>query len=205
MAEDATLADAESISQAASDAQAQAAETQQPAVETISLDEAKKLRSEAQSLRKRLKAFEDAEQQRKTESLSEAEKSAAQLKSLQETAAKAENDRAALRLQLAVERAARKLNITDEDAAFKLMDASAVEYDDNGVPTNVDAVLAALTKARPWLVQKTQPVASSGATANPARSEKGVSRETLSKMSPREVADMFEKDPAAVMAAMKGN
>src|SRR2546430_219131 len=42
--------------------------------ETISLEEAKKLRSEAASLRKRLKAFEDAEAKAKEAQLSEQQK-----------------------------------------------------------------------------------------------------------------------------------
>lgn len=63
---EATLADADATPQAGSDAT--------PAVESISLDEAKKLRSEAASLRQRLKAFEKAEQERQQAELTESQR-----------------------------------------------------------------------------------------------------------------------------------
>jgi chromosome segregation ATPase len=63
---DATPADADATPQAGTD--------DAPAVESISLDEAKKLRSEAASLRKRLAAFEKAEADRKSAELSEVER-----------------------------------------------------------------------------------------------------------------------------------
>src|SRR5437660_11568140 len=52
--------------------------------ETITLEEARKLRSEAQALRKRMKAFEDAEQAAKDASLGEVERINKQYAALQE-------------------------------------------------------------------------------------------------------------------------
>jgi hypothetical protein len=49
--------------------------------------------------------------------------------------------------------AARKLGFIDEDDAYRLIDRSTVEMDDGGDPTNVDALLAALAKAKPHLVR----------------------------------------------------
>ena len=63
---EATQADAQATAQAATD--------DTPAVASISLDEAKKLRSEAASLRQRLKAFEKAEQERQQAELTESQR-----------------------------------------------------------------------------------------------------------------------------------
>lgn len=77
--------------QAATGDQAQAATTTggtttetTPAVESISLDEAKKLRSEAKSLRDRLRAFEKAEEERKNAELSEVERRDKEIGTLRE-------------------------------------------------------------------------------------------------------------------------
>lgn len=42
--------------------------------------------------------------------------------------------------------------IVDPDAAYALLDRSAVQYDDNGNATNVGDLLDALVKAKPYLV-----------------------------------------------------
>ena len=69
--------------------------------------------------------------------------------------------------RLEVERQARKLSIVDEDAAYRLLDTSAITFDEDGKPTNIEALLTDLVKAKPYLVaQQTTPQI--GAT-NPAR------------------------------------
>lgn len=67
-----------------------------------------------------------------------------------------------------IERQARKLNIADDDAAYRLLDVSKIEYDGDGKPTNADALLKDLVKARPYLVA--QQSSSSGNPTNPPRS-----------------------------------
>jgi hypothetical protein len=69
-----------------------------------------------------------------------------------------------------IERQARKLHIVDEDAAYRLLDASKIEFDANGTPTNVEALLKDLVKAKPYLVQ-----AASSSPTNPARTGAGAS------------------------------
>jgi len=76
--------------QAATNGQTQAVTTEDTtitettqAVESISLDEAKKLRSEAQSLRNRLKSFEKSEQERKDAELTEVERRDTRIKALE--------------------------------------------------------------------------------------------------------------------------
>lgn len=152
--------------------------------ESISLDEARKLRSEASNLRKRLKELDSAhnelktfKEQAETEKLSDVEKREAAHKKLEQQLAEHQNTNNTLLKQLQearinneVFKQASKLNIIDVDAASKLIDASRIEYDDAGSPTNVDALLKELAKARPWLTGKPQTQTSGGAT-NPSRSQ----------------------------------
>jgi hypothetical protein len=75
--------------------------------------------------------------------------------------------------RLEVERQARKLGIVDEDAAYRLLNTSAITLDDDGKPSNIEALLKDLVKAKPYLAA--QPAASSGSPTNPARTGAGAS------------------------------
>jgi hypothetical protein len=56
-----------------------------------------------------------------------------------------------------------KLGIVDPDAAYRLLDKGAIEYGDDGKPTNTEALLVAMLKERPYL-------AGTGSSAmNPAK------------------------------------
>lgn len=101
---------------------------------------------EAEELKKRLQAIEDKDK-------SEVERLAGTARETSEKLTAAEARAQDLAIRLAVERAARKLNFIDEDDAFRLIDRSAVETDDTGDPTNVDALLKDLAKAKPHLVK----------------------------------------------------
>lgn len=52
---------------------------------------------------------------------------------------------------------ANKLGIVDGDDAYKLLDKGAIEYDDNGKPTNVDVLLKKLVQDKPYLLGGKQP------------------------------------------------
>jgi hypothetical protein len=125
--------------------------------EHISLDEARKLRSEAQSLRKRMKAFEDAEQAARDAQLSEVERTKAQHAKLQaehETYKRASQERL-VRYEVAMH--AQRLGIIHPDAAAKLLDWSELEYDDDGIPKNADKLLEKLLKQMPYLAHAATP------------------------------------------------
>ena len=110
---------------------------------------------------KDLKAFKektDAATQTEAEKLQNQSKQATEKLTATEQALRAE------RTERAIEKAARKLNIVDEEAALALV-GSKVEYDEAGKPTNVDALLTDLVKAKPYLVQQAQ----SGSAGNPGR------------------------------------
>lgn len=152
--------------------------------ETISLDEAKKLRSEASNLRKRLKELDAAHAELKTfreqteaAKLSDQEKQALAQKKIEQQLAEyqAQNSDLLRQLQEArisneVLKQSSKLNIIDLDAAGKLIDSSRIDYDESGNPTNIDSLLKELVKARPWLAGKATQQTSGGAT-NPPRSQ----------------------------------
>lgn len=133
----------------------QAGETQQ---EIISLEEAKKLRSEAQNLRKRLKGYEDAERTAQEAQMSELDRTKKQYADLQ---AQHEREVADLRdriVRYEVERTALSLNIVDPDAAARLIDWSSLEFDEDSTPKNAKKLLEALVKAKPYLIkQQEQP------------------------------------------------
>ena len=115
--------------------------------ESISLEEAKKLRSEAQSLRKRMKAYEDAEKAAQEAALSEAEKSA---KRAQEAEARIKQYQDQL-VTAQVKLAAQEKGIIDPELAA-LAVQKTLELDDDGMPTNLDEALDALIKNKPYLV-----------------------------------------------------
>jgi hypothetical protein len=127
--------------------------------ERISLDEARKLRQEAHSLRQRLAAAEKKVTEHEDAKLSEQDrlqKRAAELEAAVQQAQAAERT---LRTRLAVERAAHGLRFVDVADAYALLDQGAIEYGEDGEPKNVDTLLKALVKAKPYLAQPEQPAA----------------------------------------------
>lgn len=142
--------------------------------ETISLDEAKKLRSESLNLRKRLKAFEEAEakakeaqRQQAEAELTETQKLSKKLTDLQTLYDQSTKQTQARIVQYEVQLQAARMGIHDPDAAAKLMDQSLLEYDEQGNPSNVEDLLKDLIKAKPYLANK--PTPTSGGATNPSR------------------------------------
>ena len=127
--------------------------------EAVSLEELRKLRSEAAGLRRRLKEREDADKAAEDAALSEAEKLKRRVAELEEAQRISQEERRVLLTRSAVEREARKLQIVDEDAAFRLLEPDALEYGDDGQPTNVEKALKKLIERRPFLVSQAQPQA----------------------------------------------
>lgn len=164
MAEETPAVDGAAQAAAGTDG-SQHADGQAPAggEETISLDEARKLRREAQGLRKRLAELETADNKRKQAELSELELAQARLKELEtqiSTAAKAHQDQV-LRYEVMLKASA--MNVVDPEAVVRLLDVSSLEFDDDGRPTNVEKALKDLLKAKSYLVKLPDP---SGAAPN---------------------------------------
>lgn len=143
--------------------------------ESISLEEAKKLRSEAANLRKRMKAYEDAEVAAQQAAMSDAQKAS-------KRADDAEAKVKAYQTQLVtaqVKLAAQTKGIIDPDIAA-LAIQSSLEYGDDGMPTNLEKALTDLIKNKPYLM------APSGqqAPTTPAQTVNGQRPPTVPAMNP---------------------
>jgi hypothetical protein len=138
--------------------------------ETMSLDEAKKLRSEAFNLRKRIKQYEDAEEEKRLATLGEVERSKAEVSKAQQLREEAESRVKQYQQQLAtahVRMAAQSMGIIDPEMAA-LAIQSKLEFGEDGMPTNIDVALKELIKNKPYLAPKpAEPPAPSPAQSAP--------------------------------------
>lgn len=144
--------------------------------ETISLEDARKLRSEAVNLRKRLKAFEDAEEAKRMATLDDVERSKAEVAKAEKRAAEAEQriQQVQQRVILAeVKMAALAKGIADPDlAALAIKDK--LELGDDGMPINLDKAFDALIKAHPIFDPKSAEPSAPEPPATPATAPNGV-------------------------------
>lgn len=143
--------------QADADAQSQAdiqntdtTESQADTNPSISLDEAKKLRSEAAGLRKRLKDAESKVQAAEDAGKSESEKREQALKAAEERATAAESRYQAAIGRAAVTDAATKAGAISSRAVHALI-RDEIDFGDDGEPTNIDALINAARKDEPQL------------------------------------------------------
>ncbi len=148
--------------------------------------EAAKYRKEAQAAAAKVANFE-------TERMTEAEKLQAQAKAAQDAAQAAQTELRQARAETAISREALKHGV-DMTLLAKLVD---VEFDDSGMPTNVDAAVQSVLTRFPQL--KPQPLAQPGAT-NPGRQPPKLTLADIKKMSVDQIiARQAEVD--AVMAS----
>jgi hypothetical protein len=155
------------------------------------------LTKERDELAGKVKTFEDngkSETEKLTGKITEAEKKLAD----------AESRAKRISVQIAVERAARKKGVVDEDAAYRLLDTSRVEYEADGItPKNVDALLDELLKAKTWLVGQSggsdggnsggNGGTTGGGTSNPARPKGTLTKDDIKKMSTKEINERWEE------------
>ena len=126
-------------------------------------------RNDAIKYRTRLREFEQADEERRRASLSEAEQKDLRLRELEAEIARRDDDSKRLALESAVAMKASTIGIVDPEAAIALLDPDLLDYGENGRPTDtsLDAALRHLVKSKPYL--RTQPAAAS--PANPAKAE----------------------------------
>lgn len=165
--------------------------------ETISLEDAKKLRSEAANLRKRLKAFEEEERKRKDAERTEAERLAAERQEFEAARQAFENERRQARTASAVEAAARRLGFRNPAKAFRLLDEEDLGIEEDGTPSKAEEALKALAAAEPYLVGS-----GNGSPTNPAR-ESG-STLTMEKLRSMSAAEIAKYPKAEVDAVLQG-
>ena len=175
--------------------------------EKLSIEEAKKLRSESHNLRKRLKELDASnnelkafKEQIEAEKLSAEEKQQLAHKKIEQQLADIQKEKEsalkqvqALRVNNEVFKHGQRLNIVDLDAATKLIDTSQIEYDESGNPSNIEPLLKELVKERSWLVGRQQQT--SGGATNPSRSQSAGQPLTWDIIS-----EMSIKDPAQYRA-----
>lgn len=158
----------------------------------------RELEDKVEKLEKQVKASEReklSDQERTAKELEEAREELTQLKSQDEQRSKAIRD---TQLEADVVKAAvhPDLGIIDPDAAFKLIDRSALEFDeDTGRATNIREVLEQLVEEKPFLVasETERKPARTTSAAHTERSKTTVpTREELAQMDPDEINALWE-------------
>lgn len=109
-----------------------------------------------------MKAAIAGAQKREEAELSEADRLAKRLKDLENKEATWQSEREAIirnhREQLGkyqVMLAAQKMQFKDPEDPFVMIGIDSIEFDDNGEPTNIDALLTALVEKKPYLIDGT--------------------------------------------------
>lgn len=153
---------------------------EQPTGESISPEQARKLRSEAKNLRDREKAaraeadaakkraddLEAAQLSDAEKAVKDAEKANKRADEAEAKAAKAEEKAKSRLLKANVIAEAAKAGFKNPERAFQALDEGEVDYDDDGEPVNVGDLVKALAESGDFALQSNAP--GSGATANPA-------------------------------------
>lgn len=143
------------------------------------LRESDKVRKrEAAKAKKRIAELEKAEKERADADKTESEKAAERADAAEQAKAKSDAELRKLRVTTAVMTAAGTKGIGDTDAAARLLDADAIEYDDDGAPTNIDTLLDELLEGKPYL--KTTPAKPKGDADAGKGDGKGKAQEDMS-------------------------
>jgi hypothetical protein len=138
------------------------------------------LRKEAASYRTKNKQFEDQQAANDLAKLGDLERAQKIADDAQKQVAErdqiittTQRELLDLKITRAIERKAGELGIIDPDAAARLIDWADLDFDDKGLPKNLDAVLTALLTAKPYLFAQAhqsgappapRPTSSGGAT-----------------------------------------
>jgi hypothetical protein len=160
----------------------------------------KKLRDEAAAHRTKLREFERAEEERRQASLSEQEKAEARAKTAEErlSSIQVRADRAELKV------AAQKAGIVDPDVAYRLLDESAIERNEDGEITNADALMTQLAKDKPYV--KGQDAKPAPLVAAPTSKTNGATSDShLPTYTREQIADrgFWEKNRDSIMKAIR--
>jgi len=167
-------------------------EGQEPEPQRFDAEYVRKLRSEAAQYRKKLRDLEKALKAKEEAELSEQERLQKRVVEYEAKLAELERERQERTLQYEVKLRAAKLGIVDPDAAWRLVDLAAIEFNEDGIPLNIEDVLKDLLKAKPYL--RGTPAAPPMGATNPERKRStNLTRESLKKMSPEEINQHWEE------------
>jgi hypothetical protein len=125
--------------------------------DSISLEEARKLRREAAALRRRNAELEAADKNRQTADLSVLEKAQSRIAELERLALDATARDQSRSLRLAALTAAHKLGFRSPEIAWRLIDSTKVEWDDGGEPKGVEKLLRQVLDDEPYLARTQHP------------------------------------------------
>lgn len=129
------------------------------------------LRKENAGHRTKLKKFEDDERVRTEAQLTEQQKKDKQYTDLQKSHDDALRSHQEYKINSEVRIQAAQMGFADLNDAIRLLDWSAITYDDEGTPNNVSALLKDLLKTKPYLAGKPAAPPTSGGATNPPRSQ----------------------------------
>lgn len=152
------------------------AQGQEP--EQFDAEYVKRLRAEAAEYRKRLRELESRVRADEEAKLSETERLQKHLAELEREQALYQRERQERTLKYETMLAANRLGIVDPEVAYRLVDLSRVEFDDDGRPANLETILRELLKAKPYLSAAIPNVAPTN-PANPARQPQVFTRSQL--------------------------
>lgn len=125
---------------------------------TLSHEDARKLRSEAANLRKRLKTYEDQERQAQEATLSQVDK----VSKRAEAAEQKVKQYQAQMVTMHVKMAAQQKGIIDPDLAALAIQDKLEFGEDDMMPTNLDKLLGDLLKSKPFLATAPTPPPANG-------------------------------------------
>jgi len=167
----------------AQQSEAQAAEEQ----ERFDAEYVRKLRAEAAEYRKRLRELEGKVKADEEAKMTEQERLQKRLAELERKEIEYQQSLQARTLEYEVKLQAAQLGIVDAEAAYKLIDLSEIEFDENGKPVNVDKVLRNLISNRSWLVAG----ARASSPTNPARTKLTI--DDIKRMSEAEINKRWDE------------
>ena len=171
-------------------------EGQEPEAEKKTFDAVyvQKLRKEAAEYRKRLRELEKALKEKEEAELSEQERLQRRVAEYEARLADLERERQERTLQYEVKLRASQMGIVDPEAAWRLLDLSAIEFDEDGMPVNIEDALQELVKSKPYLRTQAAPSVS---PTNPSRRTQVFTRSQL--RDPK----FFREHRDEIMAAMR--
>ena len=164
--------------------------------ETFDRAYVEKLRTESAGYRTKLHTVEGELQKFKDSQLSEIDRAKREATDASAKATQLEAELKQSRVMADVALHSVGLKIVDADAAYKLMDVSAVEFDTDGKPKNVKTLLNHLIKEKTFLLGSTVTTKPN----NPGRDGAGLTLDQIKKMTPAEIIANKEAVDAVLAA-----
>lgn len=159
----------------------------------------KKLRAEAAEYRKRLRELEQTVKQHEEAKLSETERLQKRLAELEREQLSWQRERQEHTLKYETMLTASRLGIVDPEAAYRLIDLAALEFDEDGKPVNLEQALKDLLKAKPYLAGQQQTV-TAGSPTNPATGQQRAGTFTTSQIADRRFYEQHRDEILRAMA-----